>query len=65
MSAVICFEMARCRNTSADWPNAMGGFDCTVHDLRRSLATGLQRLGVKKEMIEKLLNQKPAGIEVK
>jgi integrase len=36
------------------------GIDCTIHDLRRSAATGWARIGVPTTTIERLLNHAPA-----
>jgi integrase len=36
--------------------------DWRLHDLRRTATVGMQRLGIKREVIEAVLNHKPAGI---
>ena len=42
---------------AAAWPSSAGPFEpWTLHDLRRTVATGLQRLGVRLEVTEAILN---------
>ena len=45
------------------WRTALVGHEpCTVHDLRRTAATGMRRLGVDRDVVSAILNHSPKGV---